>query len=99
MGAHDAALGAHLQAAADRSIRIAIRLLLLPPANGKRPGLLDRCEVLIQFSVGLAVLNHQAVPPVGVDGRRLLLIAKELAIGSRLRLAGVVRFLRRQDPH
>jgi hypothetical protein len=38
-------------------------LLLLPPADGERPGLLDRVEMLIELKVGLAVVIHQAITP------------------------------------
>jgi hypothetical protein len=33
------------------------------PVGGKRPGLLDRIEVLIKLKVGLAVLLHEALTP------------------------------------
>ena len=62
-GAPAAALGAHLQAKANLRVWIVSGSPLLPPAGGKRPGLLDRIEVLIELKVGLAVLIHEAVTP------------------------------------
>jgi len=58
-----AALGTHLQTKANLGGRLTSRVLLLPPADGERPGLLDRIEVLIELKVGLAVVIHQAVSP------------------------------------
>ena len=62
-GAPAAALGAHLQTQANLGGRFASGLLLLPPADRERPGLLDRVEVLIELKVGLAVVIHQAITP------------------------------------
>lgn len=62
-GAPAAAFGAHLQTKPNLGVWCASGLLLLPPTDGKRPGLLDRIEVLIELKVGLAVVIHQAVSP------------------------------------
>ncbi|MCT0204907.1 hypothetical protein KQ302_07315, partial [Synechococcus sp. CS-602] len=56
-GAPAAALGAHLQAKANLSSRIAGGLSLLPPVGGEGPGLLDRIEVLIKLKVELALVR------------------------------------------
>ena len=62
-GAPAAALGAHLQTKPNLGGRFASGLLLMPPADRERPGLLDRVEVLIELKVGLAVVIHQAITP------------------------------------
>jgi len=57
------ALGAHLQTKPHLDVWCASGLLLLPPADGEGPRLLDRVEVLIERKVGLAVVIHQAISP------------------------------------
>ena len=57
------ALGADLKAEANLSALIVSGSPRPPPVDRKRPGLLDRIEVLIELKVGLAVMIYQAVTP------------------------------------
>jgi hypothetical protein len=77
-----AAHGADLQTKPNLSGRFASGLLLLPPADGERPGLLDRVEVLIELKVGLPplgaasevlVMSNQALVQLAGDHRDAVL--------------------------
>jgi hypothetical protein len=74
--------GAYIQTKSNLSGRFASGLLLLPPADGERPGLLDRVEVLIELTVGwpplgaaseVLVMSHQALVQLAGDHRDAVL--------------------------
>lgn len=82
MDAPAAAHGADLQTKSNLRGRFASGLLLLPPADGERPDLLDQVKVLIELTMGwpplggaseVLVMSTQALVQLAGDHRDAVL--------------------------